>query len=66
MLAWFHSLSIQRKLVLLITGICTVALLLSSAINIAYQWRNLTSQALKRLEITANVMAVQSRAALEF
>lgn len=61
-----QSLSIRSKLVVLILGICLLALLLSTAINITYQWRLLTTQAIKKLEITGQAMALQSRAALEF
>ena len=62
----FHSLSIRHKLVVVVISTCAIALLLSSAINLMYQWRLLTQQAVKRLEINAEVMSLQSRAALEF
>lgn len=62
----FHSLSLRHKIVVTIVATCAMALLLSSIINILFQWNLLTHQAVKRLDITADSMALQSRAALEF
>jgi signal transduction histidine kinase/CheY-like chemotaxis protein len=62
----FHALSIRHKLVVIIISITALALLVSSLINILYQWNLLTHQAMRRLEITGEVISLQSRAALEF
>src|SRR4051812_5006404 len=62
----FHSFSIQRKLITIIILTCAIALLMSSVINILFQWNLLTVQAVKRLEIIAEGIALQSRAPLEF
>lgn len=61
-----HALSIRHKLIFIIVTTSALALLLSSVINILFQWNLLTQQAVKRLEITGEVMSLQSRAALEF
>lgn len=66
MLKQFHTLSIRYKLIVIITAICAVALLLSSMINILYQWSLLTQDSVKKLEVTAEVISLQSRAPLEF
>lgn len=63
---WFHSLQLRSKLLILIVATCALALLLSSTINILYQWSLLTGQAVNKLEVTSKVMSLQSRAALEF
>lgn len=63
---WFHSLSLRHKLITIIVATSALALLISSFINILYQWNLLTHQALNKLEITADVISLQSRAALEF
>ncbi len=62
----FHLWSLRHKLIATIVAVCAVALLLSSIINMIFQWNLLTNQAIKRLEMTAESMSVQSRAALEF
>jgi len=63
---WFDALSLRHKLIIIIVATCGFALLLSSVINLLFQWNLLTHQAVKRLEVTAEGMALQSRAALEF
>jgi len=62
----FHSLSLRKKLIITIVGTTAMALLISSLINLLFQWNLLTHQAIKKLEINAESMSVQSRAALEF
>jgi len=62
----FHSWSLRQKLIATIVMVCAMALLLSSLINMIFQWNLLTNQAIKRLEMTAESMSLQSRAALEF
>lgn len=62
----FHSLSLRKKLIVTIVGTCAVALFMSSLINLMFQWNLLTQQAIKKLEVNAETVAVQSRAALEF
>jgi signal transduction histidine kinase/CheY-like chemotaxis protein len=62
----FHSLSLRHKLIVIIVATSALALLLSSGINILYQWNLVTQEAIKKLEVTAEVVSLQSRAALEF
>lgn len=63
---WFHALSLRYKLIAVILSTTAFALALSSAINIFYQWNLMTHQAANKLEVTASVVLLQSRAALEF
>ncbi len=62
----FHHLSIRRKLVLIMVTICAFALLLSSTLDIFFEWNVQRRQLNERLQITADVIGLQSRAALEF
>lgn len=63
---WFHTLSLRYKLIIIIVAASALALLLSSFINLLYQWNLMTRQEIRKLEITAESMSLQSRAALEF
>ena len=62
----FDALSIRHKLILIIVGVSALALLVSSLFEIAIQWNAQRHYLMKRLEITADVVSLQSRAALEF
>lgn len=62
----FNALSIRHKLIIMIIATSALALLLSSFINMTFQWNLMTHLAMKRLAITAEGMVLQSRAALEF
>ncbi|MBI1301752.1 MAG: response regulator [Alphaproteobacteria bacterium] len=62
----FRSLSLKYKLMAIIIIISVLALLLSSIINMLYQWNLHTHHTIKKMEITAEGIALQSRAALEF
>ena len=62
----FHSLPLRHKLIAIIVVTSALSLLLSSTVNMVYQWNLLTQEAVKRLEITSEVVSLQSRAALEF
>lgn len=66
MITKFNALPIRQKLVVIIIATCAMAMLISSLINIIYQWNLLTQQATKKVEVTINSLALQSRAALEF
>ena len=66
MLQRFDSLSIRYKLIVILIATSAMALLLSSFINMVFQWNLLTHQAVKKLEVNAEVVSLQSRAALEF
>jgi signal transduction histidine kinase/ActR/RegA family two-component response regulator len=62
----FNALPIRHKMVVTIVAICAFAMLISSIINIIYQWNLLTQQTTKKVEVTISSLALQSRAALEF
>jgi hypothetical protein len=62
----FSALSIRRKLIMIIVSICALALLLAAVLDGAVQWRTEREEIMKRLEITAAVIALQSKPALEF
>ena len=62
----FYSLSLRHKMIAIIILACAMSLLLSSAINLLYQWNLMTHETVRKLQITAETMSLQSRAALEF
>ena len=62
----FGSLSIRYKLIVIIVAMSALALLLSALLDTAVQWRSQRMEVMKRLEIFADAMVLQSRPALEF
>lgn len=62
----FHSLPIQNKLIYTIIAACAFALIVSSIINTVYQWNLLAKQMVEKIEVTGEVMSLQSRPSLEF
>jgi len=62
----YHSYTLRKKLVITIVATCAAALLISALINLVFQWNLLTHQAMNKLQINADSLAVQNRAALEF
>ncbi len=64
--ARFLDLSIRRKLILFFVGISALALLIEVVFGGMVQWQTQRTELIKKLQITANMVATQSRAALEF
>ena len=62
----FNRLSIRYKLIAIIVAMSALALLLAALLDTAVQWRTQRLELMKRLEITADAIALQSRVALEF
>lgn len=62
----FLGLSIGRKLVTILIGISAIALLVSALIGTLYSWHGELAQLMRQLETTADILAPQSAAALEF
>lgn len=61
-----NTLSIRKKLTLIILGICVSTLLSTSAIQLVFSFYNERALLADRLAVTAGVIAVQSTAALVF
>lgn len=64
--ALFGALPIRLKLMLITIGITAIALLISGVIETGVRWRSEQENLMLRLQTTAEVTALQSRAALEF
>lgn len=62
----FHSLPIRIKLLIIITGICCAALLLSTVVESIFNWRSALTVSIQRMQVEAEMIALQSQAALEF
>ena len=62
----FNALPFRFKLVLITVGIAAAALITSSLIETAFNWHAEQENLMRRLEITAQIVALQSQAALEF
>lgn len=62
----FHSLSIRIKLLIIIIGICVSALVCSAVLETAFNWAREKEVLVSRLAITAEMIGLQSAAALEF
>lgn len=63
---WLQRLSIRNKLIFICVGVSALALLLSSVLDLAAQWNAQRELLMHRLEITSEVISLQSRVALEF
>ena len=62
----FRALPLRMKLVAITVGIAACALLTSGLIESVFNWRAEQETLMERLEITAQIIALQSQAALEF
>lgn len=62
----FSSLSIRTKLIVIIVLMSALSLLLAGLMDAGMQWRTQRLELMKRLEISADTIALQSRVALEF
>jgi len=62
----FHSLPIRIKLLAIIVGICTLALLLSAGLETILNWSGERKILMEGLSVTADMLALQSTAPLEF
>ena len=61
-----RTLSIRRKLILIIIGISALALAVEALLGGLVQWQAQRAELMNKLRITADMMAIQSRPALEF
>ena len=61
-----RALSIRRKLILIIVGISALALLVEGVMGGLVQWQTQRTDLINKLRITADMIAIQSRPALEF
>lgn len=64
--AMLRSLPIRNKLTFIIIAICVSTLLLSTLIQMVFSFFNERNQIVSRLAATAEILAVQSTASLEF
>jgi signal transduction histidine kinase/DNA-binding response OmpR family regulator len=62
----FHDWTIKRKLIWISMSICTIALLLSCGMFIAYQQYALRNHMIKNLSVQAQIVGDNSKAALTF
>jgi len=62
----FHSLPIRVKLLVIIAGICTLALIVSSSLEVVLNWTGERKVLKEGLSATAEMLALQLRAPLEF
>jgi signal transduction histidine kinase len=62
----FNRQSLRAKLIIIIVAMSGLALIISGALDATIQWRTQRLELVKRMEITADTIAVQSQIALEF
>ncbi len=66
MMRWLRNISIKRKLMFIIMGICTVAILLVSSGFVAYEMFAFRQTTIRNLSSVADIVANRSTAALTF
>lgn len=62
----FSGLPIRTKLLVLIVAICVVALLISAVLDSILGWTAERRSLMRRMQVTAEIVSLQSRPALEF